>query len=254
MKQFIRKLLLNNIVVNNVAIFFGLDKHLKSSNNYWKKYNILPNKTHQEVAGYSHIREVQEAVDKTHEILKLYTAKHLKKDAGVLDIGCGPGLYLMDFEKTIKLYGIDINDKMLELARKNNPNAIFYEGEFLSQKIDIKFNLIYSVGVMQYISRGEIIRFFDKIYDLLENNGIVFISYPHALSAIDLSFPDINYINYSPSFLNEILSKKFTLLQNKHVVDDRSITDYDKTPYKPSIASMDKIYKNSSILVAQKKN
>jgi SAM-dependent methyltransferase len=249
-----RQKIFNNVVINNIAIFFRIDKYLKRANNYWKNYKVIIGKTDQEVAGYSHVNDVQEAVDKTHAKLMEISRGFIKTGGDVLDIGCGPGLYLKDFDQTFNLHGIDINTKMLELAKKNNPRANFYEGEFLSTNIGSKFDLIYSVGMLQYISKGEIKPFFEKIFSLLNKDGIAFISYPHAINIKDLFYPDINYINYSPLFLKHLILDKFMIIQNKHVIDDREILGFDKTPYFPSIKGFDKTYRNSSILIAQKKD
>jgi hypothetical protein len=94
--------------------------------------------------------------------------------------------------------------------------------------------------------------FLKKIHELLNTNGVLFISYPHAISSRDLTIPDINYINYSPEYLNGIVSKYFKIIQNKHILDDRDVKDYDRTPYKPLNVNFDKTYKNSSILIVQK--
>lgn len=245
--------LTNNIIINNVAIFFGADKYMKSANNYWKRYRIELNKSHQQVAGYSHIKEVEETLDKIHQTLINTTDIYLKKGERVLDIGCGPGLFLMDFKKDYELHGIDLSSEVLKLAKQNNPLAILHVGDFMDEKFDTKFNLIYSVGMLLYIKRSEVELFFNKLYDMLEPKGLVLISYPHAICRRDLFYHDINYINYSPKLLNKLISKKFILIQNKHVVDDREISNYDQMPYKSSVPGVDRIYKNSSILIIRKK-
>jgi cyclopropane fatty-acyl-phospholipid synthase-like methyltransferase len=246
--------LFNNIVINSIAVFLRVDRFLKRANNYWKAYKIDTRKTHQEIAGYSHVDGVQEAVDATHEKLQNIADKFLKPGDNILDIGCGPGLYLKDFPANINKYGVDINDKMLELAKRNNPTATLYKSEFLTARVDIKFSMIYSVGMLQYISRSELKLFVDKIYDLLEKDGLVFISYPHATSRLDLFFPAINYISYSPKILNKIMADNFLLIQNVHVLDKRVIDKFDRMAYKSIIGGISKTYRNSSILIAQKKN
>ena len=249
-----KKRLLNNVFINNIALFFRLEKYLKSANSYWKNYHIQPDKTHREVAGYSNVKEMEEVVESLHRNLRDTTSNYIKKGASVLDIGCGPGLFLMDFGNDYDLTGIDLSDGMLKLARQNIPSAIFYEGDFLTRSFEKRFSLIYFIGVLQYFSINDLDRLFGKVHDLLEEDGIVFISYPHAISAKDLSFPDLNYVSYSPAYLNTKISSKFKVLSNKHIIDNREVGDFDKTPYKPSIPGVDKIYKNSSILIAQKRS
>lgn len=235
-------------IVNTIKIF----KH-ETVKDFWKNYKPDLKKTHQEIACYSHEKDVQECIDKTHTLLQETFNKYLTIDrASILDIGCGPGLYLKDFPPQHYLSGIDINLNMLALAKNNVPQAEFFNGDFLEYLFDKKFDLIYSIGVIQYVNKEEIQTFFDKIASLLNPGGLVFISYPHALSENDILQPDKNFIHYSPDFLNKIISEKFILLQNKHIYDGRKITDFDRNPYKPLNPSFDRTYKNSSILIAKK--
>jgi len=245
--------ILSNPFLNKILVKLKVERFFHRANNYWTNYRIDDNKTLQEIAGYSHSKDVQEAVDQTHEKLKEISKKYLTENSSVLDIGCGPGLYLKDFDKNKSLFGIDLNEKMLELAKRNSLNASLVKGDFLSYNFDRKFNLIYSVGMLQYIPMSKIDSFIKKIYDSLEKDGILFISYPHAISKIDLTVPDLNYINYSPKFLNNILSGSFQIIENKHILDDREIFDYDITPYRPQNTNFDKTYRNSSILIAKKR-
>ena len=54
-------------------------------------------------------------------VLELFASKEmLKEDGNVLDIGCGPGKYSVEFAKRAKsVIGTDISPKMIEFAREN---------------------------------------------------------------------------------------------------------------------------------------
>jgi len=43
----------------------------------------------------------------------------------VLEIGCGTGIDLRLFPDTLKVYGVDLNDLALEMAKKSNPQHDF---------------------------------------------------------------------------------------------------------------------------------
>jgi SAM-dependent methyltransferase len=220
---------------------------------YWINYQPDPNKSHQENAGYSHIKDVQECIDKTHVLLKETVNKYLGTNkSNILDIGCGPGLYLKDFPTQHHLFGIDINKKMLALAKQTVPHANLFHGDFLKNKFEIKFEFIYSIGVIQYSPPDESNEFFNNVAHLLNTGGFVFISYPHAISENDILYPNMNFVHYSPNYLNDLIAKRFKLLQNRHLFDARVITDFDRSPYKPLNPRTDRTYKNSSILIAQK--
>ena len=52
--------------------------------------------------------------------------KHIKDNYNIIDFGCGPGnicKYLLDQNQTINVCGVDLSEKMLELALKNEPRA-----------------------------------------------------------------------------------------------------------------------------------
>jgi cyclopropane fatty-acyl-phospholipid synthase-like methyltransferase len=152
----------NNPLINRILVVLRLDKYLQRANNYWEKYETNLNKSHQEIAGYSHSKDVQETVDQTHLMLNQTFKTYISANATVLDIGCGPGLYLMDFPKSMRLFGIDLSEKMLSLARTNCSDATLINGEFLKHDFNTKFDLIYSIGVLQYIPKSELETFFKK--------------------------------------------------------------------------------------------
>jgi len=245
---------LNNNILNRALISIGFEKHIKVSGLFWKNYVVDRNKTEQEIAGYSHISSIDEAIIELHMQLQSTTKKYFNPDVAItiLDIGCGPGLYLKDFPKNANKYGIDLNRDMLKLAKKNNSDAVLIEGEFLKVKFTTSFHMLYSIGVLQYFTPAELDNLLKKASSLLQPSGILFISYPHAISREDLSYPDINYISYSPGYLSRVASKYFTIISNKHILQDRTIDEYDISPASPPVG-FNKTYQNSSILIAQKK-
>lgn len=240
--------LTNNIVVNNFLILFKIDSKINPSHKVWHKFSFNPNKTLQENAGFSQREDVQDAITKAHNDLNETVAKYLHKGDSILDIGCGPGLYLNDFKKDYLLFGIDISSEMIKEAKKLAPNVTFYNDDFFNQEFSNKFNLVYSICSLQYVPKSSITKYFKKIYDLLEHNGMLFIHYPHALSFYDTLIPNIYYINYSPGIIEKICKKYFTIIKHTHSFDGRVIGRYDKKRYEGVNGS----FKNGCLLIAQK--
>lgn len=241
--------LTNNILINNILIALKLDSKKELSAGHWKAFKYDSKKTIQQNAGFSHTAEVQEALDKVKNKLIETLKKNISPKANVLDIGCGPGIYMKLLKDQYHLTGVDISEEMLQSASANLPDQKFYMGNFLNISFDEKFSAIYSISVLEYVPVSSIENFFKKCADLLNEKGIIFIQYPHALKKSDLFYPDRNYINYSPEKISEVASKYFNIIENKHSFDERETCVYDKNPY----PTPSKTFKNGYLLIAIKK-
>lgn len=255
LKALIVRKILNNAFFNYFYILLGLDKKIQS---FLHPYiDFIPTekqKKLQEIAGYSDRPEINEVLTIIHDELNIVKNNSLHKDDNVLDIGCGPGLYLKDFGTDFQLTGIDISSTMVSYAQNLLPHAEIIKGDFLKHDFgNKKFNFIYSVGVLIYINRSELNFYFKKTCGMLKKDGIFFLSYPHAISLSDLFYPDLQYIQYSPRRLEQMLKKSFNIIKHEHVFDKRKINFYDSKPYKSLNPDTDRTYKNSSLLIAQKK-
>lgn len=99
-------------------------------------------------------------------------AKKIKEGESVLDAGCGNGRLLEAFEgKKIKYVGIDQNEKLIEMARKQKPENIFYSGNLLElgKVSEYNFDYLISVAVLHHIPgsnmRIEVLRQFKNKID-----------------------------------------------------------------------------------------
>jgi len=237
-------ILTNNIFINLIKILFHFDR--VKTKKQWINFKYNSNKTLRENVGFSHRKDVDEAIEKAHIDLQ-FTAKSYLNDNEenhILDIGCGIGLYLKDFNKSFNLTGIDISTEMITVAKEQIPYTIFIIDNYLKTEFNNKFNLIYSISSLEYVPRSELNIYFKKIYNELDKNGIVFIHYPHALCLKDLFYPNLFYINYSPNLIEKTASKYFKIISHKHAFDDKKVKYYDKNHY---------VFKNSYLLIAQKK-
>ncbi len=65
--------------------------------------------------------------------------KHLK-NKNLLDLGCGPGIYAKILQRRgAHVFGIDISDKMIEIAKRNNRNIDFRVGSGYDLPYDSSF-------------------------------------------------------------------------------------------------------------------
>jgi ubiquinone/menaquinone biosynthesis C-methylase UbiE len=60
----------------------------------------------------------------------------------LLDIGCGTGIHANLLSKYYQVEGLDIDPKMLSVARKNYPKIKFQQGDMVDFKLQSKFDII----------------------------------------------------------------------------------------------------------------
>lgn len=246
--------LTNNVVVNNLLIALGKDRYFSQRGNPYTTYVPAGSKSVQENAGYSNREEINEVLSKSKQDLLFIAQAQLKMQAKILDIGCGPGMYLSLFkDASYELHATDINSGMLTLAKKEVPRATFYEGDINDLVIRETFDMIYCIGVLIYIPPSRLRAFIEKTVSLLNEGGILYLNFPHAISVWDSWYKDITYVQYSPAHLRKLLAPYMEILVDHHAFDDRRIEGYDKTPYKSLNPNTHRTYKNSYLLVAKKK-
>lgn len=97
----------------------------------------------------------------------------------VCDIGCGPGEvanYL--YNKKIKVMGIDASGKMIEEAKKNNPEINFKVGDMFN--LDFSNDCFYGItsfyAIVNY-KYDDIKKIIKEYHRILKKNGILFIAF-----------------------------------------------------------------------------
>lgn len=103
-----------------------------------------------------------------------------KNDARILEMGCGPGnitKYLLDKNPDYSILATDTAPSMIELGKINVPKAEF-------QLLDVrdvlllnqKFDAILCGFVIPYLSKEETLEFIQKSTQVLNDNGILYLS------------------------------------------------------------------------------
>lgn len=241
--------LTNNILVNNILIALKLDAKKELPAGHWKAFKYDNKKSIQQNAGFSHTPEVEEALSLVKNKLTRSFSQNLKPGSKILDIGCGPGIYMDLLKEDYQVTGIDVSEEMLLAASSHLPDHEFYKGNFLNTSFENKFDAIYSISVLEYVPVSQIDYFFKKCSEHLNKEGMIFIQYPHALKRSDLYYPDRNYINYSPDKINKIAKKYFTVVEHSQSFDGRPVCFFDDSPY----PTQSKTFKNGYLLIAKKK-
>jgi len=240
--------ILNNILVNQFLIVFKKDHTIKKYKANWSRVTYDHKKSLQENVGFSHEPNIEHAIKIVHEKLQAVALEY--NATTVLDIGCGTGLYLSDFKPDTILYGTDLSAAFIEEAQRLVPQGHFIVGDFMKLNLSFKFDLIFSISVIEYIPPSQLLDFFKKAYANLNPGGILFIQYPQALSYYQTLYPDLSYVQYAPKHLEKTASGIFKIIRHSHAYDDRPLLKkYDRMRYD---SEKEKSFRNGAILIVQK--
>jgi SAM-dependent methyltransferase len=79
-------------------------------------------------------------------------AKMYKKNSGneLLDVGCGGGHHDLYLKRDFNVTGIDLNENMLEFARKRNPELEYHWGDMRTFQLNRKFDIIIAMDMIMY--------------------------------------------------------------------------------------------------------
>ena len=112
-----------------------------------------------------------------HIIKKL----NLKPNQKVLDIGCGWGTLAIDIAKKTKceVVGITLSENQLEYA-KQKAKEMNLENQVEFRLVDYrqlneKFDRVVSVGMFEHVGRNFYKKYFNKVYDFLNEDGVALI-------------------------------------------------------------------------------
>lgn len=101
----------------------------------------------------------------------------------IFDIGCGSGMFLSlvaTYKNPEKVYGIEIDDKLIENAKKifkniNVPSEFKkYNGNTLPQEIN-SYKYIVLIDVLHHIPKQNQFSFLKNIYDMMNEESILII-------------------------------------------------------------------------------
>lgn len=134
-------LFINNRYFNTLLILLKLDGWMTSKFGIYKRIRINKNLSAQEMAGFSNVPIINDAINKTHQQLIDIVNTHLEKGDAILDIGCGAGAYLQNFYQDYNCTGIDVNTDMIERGKSDYPSIDFINANFLNYSLNKNSNL-----------------------------------------------------------------------------------------------------------------
>ena len=169
----------------------------------------------------NHIKQSVPFYEEGHELIKNLSDYFLFENSNCYDIGCSTGSLLQKLSKfsNLNFFGLEIEKKMYELAKKNIKKNKVKNIKILNNDI-IKFklkkcNLVISYYTIQFIHPSHRQKIFDKIYNSLNWGGAFIIfekirgndaRFDNISILISIDFKENNFFN-----ADEILNKSKSL-------------------------------------------
>ena len=134
--------------------------------------------------GYDEIalkfKEFRNIFDNLQELEHLATL--LPEKAKVLDVGCGIGIPVARFfvDYGFSVTGIDISERMVELAKQNVPKAEFFQYDMNELVFpDNAFHCITAVYSLFHVPREKHFSILKNFHRMLKQEGILFFCVGH---------------------------------------------------------------------------
>lgn len=145
-----------------------------------------------------HLNKDIEAASKTKETIDaevsfIIKATDMKEGKTVLDLGCGPGLYVKEFAKTgAMITGIDISERSINYAN-DNIKPVFKNTSFIKENyLTMGIHQTFDIATLIYydfcaLNPGEQMLLLSKIHRSLSDHGIFILDVFSANKEINIS-------------------------------------------------------------------
>lgn len=155
--------------------------------------------------------------------------EYLNDNARVLDLGCNCG-YETKRMKNIGLnpVGLDFSSKSIEIAKEKNKDIDFYCDNMLNDLTYLgKFDGVIAIASIIHIDKNDLELCFKRIYDILNENGYLFMVLRKGEGKLLASYQTVNNIDYdrevygySRKLLEEKMNDKFTFIKEEKGHDE----------------------------------
>lgn len=102
----------------------------------------------------------------------------IEKNTIGLEVGCGNGknmIYANNLNKNIKVKGIDISDKFVEICKKKNLDV--EQGDMIKLLYeDESFDFVFSIAVLHHLDKEELrVEALKEMFRVCKKDGIIFV-------------------------------------------------------------------------------
>ena len=153
----------------------------------------------------------------------------LKDKTKVLDLGCNCGYETRRMKDLgLEPTGLDFSEKSIELAKEKNPDIKFVCDDMLN---DLRylgtFDGIVGIASIIHIPDNKLELCFKRIYDILNNEGYLFMVVRKEVGKLEASFKEINNIEYdrevygyTKEYFEDKMNNNFTFIEEKPAHDE----------------------------------
>lgn len=162
--------------------------------NFWKRYNSA--------------KPVSWSKRRITQVLSGY----VKPGMDILDAGCGTGFFSSYFiSMGCNVYSMDYSDRALFIAKDvtDNKARAYIKWDILDELalkgIDIKFDIIFSDGLLEHYSKEDQDRIISNVKAVKKNRGLIINFAPNRFSLWSMIRPFVMDIKERPFILRELL-------------------------------------------------
>ena len=112
--------------------------------------------------------------------INYFQRKYLSNCKSILDLGCGPGnnsKFLSEANSNYEITGIDLSNKMVELAKSNVPKGIFTVSDIRNFRLNKTFDAVIASFCIVHLTHEEVSSFLKNTCSHLKCNGYLYITF-----------------------------------------------------------------------------
>jgi pseudaminic acid biosynthesis-associated methylase len=155
--------------------------------------------------------QLKELIGYTKEEIFYDFFNQINRKLNILEVGCNVGLNLSILKKLgfENLYGIEINEKAIKIAKQKNPEITFFHSSIENFEIQQKFDLVFTSGVLIHINPESLFDVIEKIHTLSKKFIFGYENFSENLTKLD--YRDHSNILWKQNF-PELYRQTFTNL------------------------------------------
>jgi len=160
------------------------------------------------------------------------------KGKKILDVGCGSGVFIIDFVKNgANVAGVDYSQKMLGLARKEIARYRLPKSKYELIKADAtklpflnrRFDLVLATGLTDYLTDAQNEKFLEEAARVLKRNGSLIVSFPVDKSPFSFVRSGVGLKIRQKFFKLPPIQNQFSLRKIRKFFDKAGLKDVKRT-------------------------